>query len=62
MRRKMYGIAAQTECLRKKYNSKKHNKEWRSGKALAFGLRSKGHHLRCQPGQASHGRGWCLGK
>ena len=46
----MYGIAAQTECLRKKYNkynSKKHNKEWRSSKALAFGLRSKGHCLRC---------------
>ena len=61
----MYGIAAQTECLRKKYNkynSKKHNKEWRSSKALAFGLRSKGHRLHCQPSQASHGRGWRLGE
>ena len=48
----MYGIAAQTGYLRKK-----HNKEWRFGKTLAFGLRSKGHRLRCQPGQASHGRG-----
>ena len=37
----MYGIAAQTGCLRKKPN-----KEWRSGKALSFGLRSKGHRLR----------------
>ena len=58
----MYGIATQTGYLRKKYNSKKLNKEWRSGKPLAFGLRSKGHLLRCQPGQASHGRGWRLGK
>ena len=41
----MYGIAAQAGCLRKK-----HNKERRYGKALAFGLRSKGHRLRCQPG------------
>ncbi len=50
--------AAQTGCL-----SKKHNKEWRSGKLLPFGLRSKGHRLRCQPGQGSHlGGGWCLGE
>ena len=48
----MHGIATQTGCLRKK-----HNKEWRFGKTLAFGLRSKGHRLRCQPGQASHGGG-----
>ena len=37
----MHGIAAQTGCLRKKPN-----KAWRSGKVLAFGLRSKGHRLR----------------
>ena len=34
----MYGIAAQTQTGRLR---KKHNKEWLSGKALAFGLRSK---------------------
>ena len=37
--RKMYGIAAQSGCLRKKHSSKQHNKERRSGKALTFGLR-----------------------
>ena len=41
--------AAQTGCLHKK-----HHKEWRSGKLLLFGLRSKGHHLHCQPGQGLH--------
>ena len=50
----MYGIAAQSGCLHKKHNSKKHNKEWHSDKPLSFGLRPKGHRLRCQPGQASH--------
>ena len=58
----MYGRAAQSGCLRKKYNSKKHNKEWHSGRQLPFGVRSKGHRLRCQPGQASYGGGWRLGE
>ena len=50
--------ATQTGCLRKK-----HNKEWRSGRQLPFGLRSKGHRLRCQPDQGLHlGRGWRLGE
>ena len=59
----MYGIAEQTECLRKKYSSKKHNKAWRSGKALAFGLRSKGHRQRYQSDQGSYlGGGWRFGE
>ena len=48
----MHGITAQTQTG---YLRKKHSKEWRSGKALSLGVHSKGHRLRCQPGQASHG-------
>ena len=53
----MYGIAAQTQTRRL---CKKYNKEWLSGKALAFGVRSKGHCLRCQSSQASHGQASAL--